>query len=281
MPHKTPVIDAHQHFWAFSAAEYGWIDPGSVLERDYLPADLLPLLERAGVDGCIAVQARQSESETDWLLGLARSDDWIRGVVGWADLRADDLPARLDRWRGEARLVGFRHIVQGETEPGFLLRKDFVGGVRTLLARGYAYDILIRAHQAADVPVFAESVGEGRLILDHGAKPDILGGGWEPWASDMARIARHRGIWCKISGLVTEADHQHWRADDIARYLDHLLHVFGPERLIFGSDWPVCTLAADYDRVHELIDRFVDRACPEHRDAIFGGNALAAYALSA
>ncbi len=276
-------IDAHQHFWSYSAAEHGWIDADGVLARDYGPADLVPLLDSAEIDGCIAVQARSSEAETDWLLDLAAANSRIVGVVGWVDLSADDVADRLDRWQTQS-LVGFRHIVQDEPADDFLLTPAFVRGVRTVLARGFSYDILVKPRQAGHVRRFVDSVadasvGARRLILDHGAKPDIAGEGWQPWADAIADMARAPSLMCKISGLVTEADHAHWTAGQIARYLDHLLACFGPDRLIFGSDWPVSLLATDYARVHDLIDDFVTRACPAARDRIFGGNAAIAYGL--
>lgn len=228
------------------------------------------------MDGCIAVQARQCEAETDWLLDLADRHSWIVGVVGWVDLRAEDVAGRLERWAGSPHLLGMRHVVQDEPDGDFLLTPAFVRGVRAVLARGLAYDVLITPRQARHIPAFADAVGEGRLILDHGAKPHIAGGGWQPWARDVAAMAEVPGLFCKISGLVTEASND-WRAADLAPYLNHLLACFGGDRLIFGSDWPVCQLAATYRQVHDLVAGFVARTCPEHRDAIFGGNAVRAY----
>lgn len=272
-------IDAHQHFWRYSPARYGWIAPGSTLARDRMPEDVKPLLDSAAVDACIAVQAEQEEVETDWLLALAVERPWMLGVVGWTDVTAPGLADRLARWRGTA-LVGIRHMVQDEPDPHWLLRADAQAGVRTLLAEGLAYDILVRAPQLPQVPAFLDAVGDGALVLDHAGKPDIAGGRWQPWADTIRAIAERPSVVCKLSGLVTEADHAAWTADDIARYLDHLLACFGPERLMFGSDWPVCTLAADYSRVLALIEDFVQRACPAYRDAVFGGTAMRAYTLS-
>lgn len=277
-------IDAHQHFWAYSAAGYGWIDPNSVLARDYAPADLMPLLDDAGIDGCIAVQARHDEDETAWLLSLAAADPRIMGVVGWTDLCADDVADRLDAWSGASALVGFRHIVQDELADDFLVSPAFVRGVRAALARDFSYDILVKPRQAIHVRRFADLVAADlatapRLILDHGAKPDIAQGGWQPWADAVVEMARVPSLRCKISGLVTEADHATWTEEQIARYLDHLLATFGPDRVMFGSGWPVCRLAAEYRRVVDLIENFVARACPDARDRIFGGNAVAAYGL--
>jgi predicted TIM-barrel fold metal-dependent hydrolase len=254
-------IDAHQHFWRYHAAEYDWIQPGSVLARDRLPVDVRPALEAAAFDGCIAVQACHSAAETDWLLALAEANSWIMGVVGWVDLTAPDVAAQLDRHASRS-LVGIRHIAQDEPDPRYLLREDVLRGVRTILARGLAYDILVR--------------GPAQLAC----VPDIAGGEWGAWARTIAAIAAFPGVTCKLSGLVTEADHAAWSPPDIARYLDHLLACFGPDRLIFGSDWPVCLLAAEHAAVVDLIETFVARACPGHRDAIFGGTAARVYRLS-
>lgn len=274
------VMDAHQHFWRYRADDYPWIALGGVLARDRLPGDVRDLMTAHGVAACIAVQARQDPEETDWLLGLATAHDWIAGVVGWTDLTAADLPDRLDRWR-DTRLVGLRHMIQDDPDPAWMMRSDARDGVRHVLEHGLAYDLLVRPGQLAQVPAFLESLpgDRGALILDHGGKPDIAGGEWQPWADHVRVIAAHPGVRCKLSGLVTEADHARWTADGLRPYLEHLLDCFGPERLIFGSDWPVCLLAADYARVIALISDFVTLACPAHRDAIFGGTARLCYGL--
>jgi L-fuconolactonase len=277
-------IDAHQHFWSYSPAAFDWIDPGSVLAQDFVPDDLMPLLDDAAIDGCIAVQACQTDAETDWLLDLAAANPRIVGVVGWIDLGTDDVVQRLQARAGSPKLVGFRHIVQDEPDDAFLLTPAFVRGVRAALEQGFSYDILVKPRQAIHVRRFCDAVAAGlseapRLILDHGAKPDIAQGGWQPWADAVADMAQVPSLYCKISGLMTEADHATWTGDQIARYLDHLLACFGPDRLIFGSDWPVCRLAAEYRRVVDLIEDFVTRACPSARDGIFGRNAAAAYRL--
>jgi L-fuconolactonase len=275
---QTLRIDAHQHFWRYDAADYDWIEPGSVLCRDHLPQHLHAELAARGLDGCVAVQARQTEAETRWLLDLARADPRILGVVGWIDLRAPDLERRLDAYADEPALKGFRHVVQAEPD-GFLAQPAFIRGVRAVLARGYAYDILIQARQAPQVPAFLDQVGEGRLILDHLAKPDIARGQWSPWAEDLAAIARYDHVVCKVSGLVTEADHATWTPAQLTPYLDHALAAFGPQRLLYGSDWPVCRLAGDYPTVHDLVAEWAARACPEHLGQLFGGAARAAYGL--
>jgi predicted TIM-barrel fold metal-dependent hydrolase len=273
----TKRIDAHQHFWRYCPAELGWIVPNSVLARDRLPEDVKPVLDAAMIDGCIAVQARHSEAETHWLLSLADAHRWIIGVVGWVDLTAFDVAERLDNYAPRP-LVGVRHIAQDEPDPRYLLREDVLRGLRTVLGRGLSYDILVRGKAQLElVPEIAAAAGRGALVLDHGGKPDIAGGEWQPWARTIAQIAEHPGVTCKLSGLVTEADHASWSPSDIARYLDHLLACFGPDRLIFGSDWPVCLLAADYATVVDIIETFVERNCPGHREAIFGGTAARVY----
>ena len=272
------TIDAHQHFWRYDPVALSWIDPATSLAQDRLPPDVRVAMDCAGIDGSIAVQASQSEAETLWLLALTKRHPWIAGVVGWAGLCAPDIADRIAALR-HPRLVGLRHVVQDEPDDRFLLRDDFTNGVRATTAAGLAYDILIYPRQASHVPAFLDKVGDGRFILDHGGKPPIATGGWQPWADAITRIAHYPGVWCKLSGLVTEADHATWQPDDLARYVDHLIDCFGPYRLIFGSDWPVCLLAADYARVHAVAMEYVSARCPDHVDAIFGGNATTAYRL--
>lgn len=272
------AIDAHFHCWRYDAADDGWIDPASVLAADFMPEMLVGDLDRAGVAGAVAVQARQTIAETRWLLDLADANRWIIGVVGWADLRAPDLPAQLDSLR-HPRLVGLRHILQDEPAATFDDPR-FVAGVRTVLDRDLAYDLLIRADQLPEALRLVEAAGPGRMVLDHGAKPPIADAAWQPWAAGIDALARHPHVACKLSGLATEAGPA--RADDalIERYMAHLLACFGPDRLIYGSDWPVCRLVAGYADVHALAARFVERHCPAARSAIFGGNARRFYRLT-
>ncbi|MFT4054342.1 MAG: amidohydrolase family protein [Novosphingobium sp.] len=276
-------IDAHQHFWRYDAADFGWIQPGSILGRDYAPDDLRGDLDDAGIARTIAVQARQSEDETRWLLDLAACNPWIAGVVGWTDLRAADVATRLEAWSGATLLIGFRHVVQDEPDPRFLLDPSFQRGVRAALEYGFAYDLLIRAPQLEHVPAFLDAVGarEGTgasIVIDHGAKPAIVDGEWEPWAGRIAAVAREYPVHCKLSGLATEADPAAWRKEEVMRYMAHLLDCFGPERLIYGSDWPVCLLAAPYARVHAMVESLIAPLGMSERAAIMGGNAVRAYA---
>lgn len=271
-----PVIDAHQHFWRYSADAFPWIGRDGVLARDFGLDDLAPLLAANAVDSCIAVQATHTAEETDWLLALAAANDQIAGVIGWVDLESPDLSDRLDAL-AETRLVGVRHLVQDEPDPDWILRPSVLRGVRAILDRGLAFDILVRAPQLDRVATFLDGVGPGKLVLDHAGKPSIADGAWEPWAEVISEIAARPQVVCKLSGLVTEADPERWTASDIRPYLDHLLACFGPERLMAGSDWPVCLLASTYDRTWSLVTDFAAAACPASRDAILGGTAQRLY----
>ncbi|WP_445192743.1 amidohydrolase family protein [Sphingomonas sp. Tas61C01] len=271
-------IDAHHHLWRYDPVAFGWIEPGCAIARDFAPADLTAAIRAGGIDACIAVQARQLPEETDFLLRCAETTPEIVGVVGWIDLRSPDVAATIDE-QAHPALLGYRHVVQDEPDPRFLRQEAFVRGVAAVAARGLTYDLLVTHEQLADVPALLDRIGDGRFVFDHAAKPAIASGGWQPWADRVSAVAAYPHIWCKISGLVTEADHRHWSAAQIERYLDHVLTLFGPHRLIWGSDWPVCLLAAGYGDVVRLIEDFVASRCPGARDAVFGGNAIAAYAI--
>jgi L-fuconolactonase len=273
-------IDAHQHFWRYSPQEYGWIDARMArIARDFLPAHLRPELALAGVDGCIAVQARCSVAENTFLLELARDHAFVRGVVGWADLTAADAPEVVAALAREPKLVGLRHIVQAEA-CDFLRRADFQRGVRALAAPGLVYDVLVYPRQLPAAIDFVRALPGQSFVLDHLAKPDIAGGQFDAWARDLRALAREGHVACKLSGLVTEARWRQWCADDFRRYLDTALEAFGPQRLLFGSDWPVCLVAAtDYRAVHDLLAGWADRLATADRAALFGGNALRIYRL--
>lgn len=273
-------IDAHHHLWRYVPEEFPWIGHGSAIARDFPIEELLAELDTQGIDGCIAVQARQQEAETEWLTRLAAEAPRVLGVIGWVDLRSHDVEARLDR-TAVARVVGYRHVVQDEPDERFLLGPRFIHGVRSVVGRGLAYDLLVSRPQLRHVPAFLDAVGTGRFVLDHAAKPDIRSGTWNPWAADLAAVAAHPGMFCKVSGLVTEADHLCWQSSQFERYLDHVFGCFGPERIIWGSDWPVCRLAAAYREVFELVASYVRRHCPDHLDGVMGQTARRAYALGA
>lgn len=272
-------VDAHQHFWRYSAEEYDWIDDSmNVLRRDFLPADLAPLLAANGIDVSVAVQARQTEEETAWLLELADSSDIIAGVVGWTDLRATELGDRLKRYARHPKLKGIRHVLQGEDNE-FMLQPDFVNGVAALQDHGLRYDILVFEKQLATVRALIDELPSMPLVIDHIAKPDIRNDSYADWAQHMTAIARHDNVWCKVSGMVTEADWSNWNRKTFERYLALVFEAFGEHRIMFGSDWPVCTVAADYARVVDIVANFVARNAPQAEAAVFGGAAVSFYAL--
>jgi L-fuconolactonase len=267
-------IDAHQHFWVFDPREYDWIDDSMTsLRRDFLPGDLEPQLERNGFQGCVAVQARQMLEETRWLLELAAGAPFILGVVGWVDLCSPGVRSQLESFAGNPKLVGLRHTVQDEPDDRFLLRPEFLRGISILEEFDLAYDILIHPKH---LPVAVEFVGRfprQRFVLDHLAKPPIKRGELEPWAAGIRELASFQNVFCKLSGLVTEADWGNWKQEQIVPYLDVAFECFGPNRLMIGSDWPVCGLAASYSRVLDLVKDYLSRTTSEVRDAVLGENA--------
>ena len=273
-------IDAHQHFWRYDRREYGWIDDSmAVLRRDFLPADLKPELDRSGFQGCIAVQARQTLEETRWLLELAERAPFIFGVVGWVDLRSPRLPFELKSFAGKSKLVGVRHIVQSEPDERFLLQPDFLRGIAMLEEFDLAYDILIYPRH---LPVAAEFVARfprQRFVLDHLAKPPIKSGAVDVWARRIRELASFPNLFCKVSGLVTEADWQSWTPEDMRPYLDVAFECFGPSRLMIGSDWPVCSAAAPYSRVMDVVTDYLNKYAAEEKDAVLGGNAATFWRL--
>lgn len=276
-------IDAHQHFWRYSPAEFPWIGTNmQVLARDYLPADLAPALAGSGIDGCIAVQARPDARENEFLLELAATSPLVRGVVGWADLCAPDAADAVAALAQRPKLRGLRHLVQDEPDDAFLLRADFQRGVAALAAHDLVYDVLIHPRHLTHAIRFCAALPENTFVLDHLAKPDIARDVRQPWATAVRELARQPHVACKVSGLVTEAKWRGWRADDFRFFLDTVLDAFGPDRLLFGSDWPVCLLAADdYAAVHDLIAAWAESNLPAAARAdLFGGNAARIYNLT-
>jgi L-fuconolactonase len=271
-------IDAHQHFWRYHPERHAWITSEmAALRRDFLPEHLRPELAAAEIDSTVAVQTEQSEEETRFLLGLASRNPEIAGVVGWVDLCAESIEARLEYFSQFPKLKGFRHIVQSEPDNGFLVRDDFLRGIARLKEFHFTYDILIYPRQLpAAADLVARFPGQ-RFIVDHLAKPLIKSRGLDPWESWMRKIASRENVFCKVSGLVTEAEWRSWTAADFAPYLDVVFDAFGADRLIFGSDWPVCLVAATYLQVKNLIESY---AGSDH-DRIFGQNAARFYGLRA
>ena len=272
------IVDAHQHFWRYDPRADSWIDDRmDVLKRDFLHVDLLPQLEQAGVDATIAVQTQHTVEETEWLLELAGAHPFIAGVVGWIDLQADDVEATVARMSAHPALAGIRHIVQSEADDGFLLGSAFGRGIAALGPAGLAYDILIYPRHLAVAADFVARYPSQTFVLDHLAKPEIRRGAIDEWANDLRRLAAAPNVWCKLSGLVTEADWGAWTPAQIEPYLDVAFGCFGAARLIAGSDWPVCTLAADYSRTMAVVRDYVGRFTSAERDAVLGGNARTVY----
>jgi L-fuconolactonase len=266
-------IDTHQHYWHYNPVEYAWIDDTmAVIRRDFLPDDARREMEAVGFDAAIAVQVRQTLDETRWSLSLAARHPFIAGVIGWVDLQSPTVAADLDRLAGEAALVGIRHIVQAEPDD-FLSRPAFRRGLAALEARNLPYDLLVYARQlGAAVDVVGAHPGQ-RFVLDHLGKPDIRGGGYAAWRRDFDRIARFPNVWCKLSGLVTEADWRAWTPGQLRPYLDAAFEAFGPARLMVGSDWPVCTVAASYGDVMRVVLDALAEYSEDERARVLGGTA--------
>jgi L-fuconolactonase len=275
-------IDTHQHFWKYSKEEYPWIGAGmEVLARNRLPADLKPLLEKNGIEGTIAVQARQVVEETEALLAMAEEYDFIRGVVGWVDLRSPSVDAQLEQFKDRKKLVGVRHVVQDEPDEKFVLRDDFMRGIGKLKSYGLVYDILIFPHQLEASIELVKRFPEQVFILDHIAKPNIKDKQMSPWDSDIKKLASFENVSCKISGMVTEADWQNWNAEDFRPYMEVVLEAFGAQRVTIGSDWPVCTLAGQYGNVVSIAADFISQLSDHEQKAIWKENPQRIYGLRA
>ena len=275
------IVDSHHHFWDLDMFDFGWMSGApDVLRRNYLPADLAPELERTGVSRTVLVQATQDAGEADFLLDLAEANEFIAGVVAWTDLTADDLGATLDRLMKRRGLVGIRHLVHDEQDDAWLARDDVVRGLGELERRGLAYDLLLRPQHLRYIPALAERLPDLRMVVDHIAKPSIAEGTMEPWATDIAAVASVPGIYCKLSGMVTEADHSRWTVDDLKPYVAHVVEHFGLDRLMWGSDWPVCRLAASYERVLESAIDAVGPISEGEREKLVGANATRFYRLA-
>lgn len=273
------IIDSHQHFWIFDLERDSWITPEmGVIRKNFLPEDLKPVLKSNGVDGCVAVQAAQTDSETEFLLQLAEANDFLKGVVGWVDLRSPNLYGQLEKYSQFEKLKGFRHVVQGE-EEGFMLQPDFIKGVGQLVAFDFTYDILIRANQLEEAFNFAVRLPNIHFVLDHIAKPLIRSGEIEKWSSDIRKLAELPNVTCKVSGMVTEADWQNWEKADFRPYLDVVFEAFGTERLLYGSDWPVCLVAAEYEGAKGVLTDYLSMFSDREMADVMGQNAVKFYNL--
>lgn len=275
------VIDAHQHFWYFNPVRDAWInDEMKVLRKDFLPDELTQLYANNGIDGCIAVQADQSESETNFLLGLAEQYDFIKGVVGWVDLQSDALEERLQYFSTQTKLKGFRHIVQGESDPNFLLRPAFRNGIARLHTYHFTYDILVFPHQLGAILELVRHFPEQKFVIDHLAKPYIKDQFYDGWANQMKAIAQFPNVWCKVSGMVTEADWKNWQYADFVPYLDLVFESFGTDKLLFGSDWPVSLLGGSYTSVKGILEQYLEDFSAADQAKVWGQNAIHFYNLS-
>jgi L-fuconolactonase len=273
------VIDAHHHLWSYSAAEYGWIDDTMAeLRRDFETADLERELAAAGVDGTVVVQARQTDEETQWLLSSAQETSRIFGVVGWADIAAEDFERRVEQLVQQPRLVGLRHVVQAEPD-GFLDGTAFDRGIRAMRGKGLVYDILIYERQLEEATRFVDRHPEQPFVLDHIAKPKIAAGELEPWRKRILELGRRPNVCCKVSGMVTEANPKRWTQEQLGPYLDAVVKAFGPERLMAGSDWPVCLVGTSYRGWWDLLRGYFAEFSEDERGSIFGGCAVKTYGL--
>jgi len=274
-------IDAHQHFWDIHRFQYPWMPPGeSPLRRNYVPQDLEPILKRNRFEGSVVVQANTIIEETLWLLELASEHEFVRGIVGWVDLTDPRVGATLDEFQRHAKFKGVRHLVHDEPDVNWLLRADVIAGLRELARREIPYDLLLRPQHLKIVPSVAEKTPGLRMVVDHIAKPPIATGRMDDWAEDMATVATIPNVYCKLSGMITEADHRGWKAEHLRPYVAHVLKLFGPERLMFGSDWPVCTLAGSWKEVLAAFTQAIGPQPIDVREKLLGGTAEKFYLLS-
>lgn len=273
-------IDAHQHFWNYDPLRDDWItNEMPVLKRDFLPGNLAPLLHSNGFEGCVAVQADQSEAETLFLLDCADKYDFIKGVVGWTDLRSNELEERLHRYSTFKKLKGFRHILQGESRRDLMLSEEFKKGISLLSRFNFTYDILIFPDQLKYIPELAAAFPEQKFVLDHMAKPPVKSKEIDTWKDGIVSVAKHKNVYCKISGLVTEADWEKWTTGDFKPYIDTVVDTFGMNRLLFGSDWPVCLLGGSYNNMVDLVEDYFSSFTKDEKEKLFGKNAIRFYNL--
>jgi L-fuconolactonase len=273
------IIDTHQHFWKYDPVNYSWInDDMQVIRKDFLPGDLAVVVNEHKLHGTIAVQADQTEAETDWLLQLAAKNDFIKGVVGWVDLRSNKIEERLQHYQQFSKLKGFRHVLQGE-EPTFMLQKDFLNGISKLQQYDFTYDILIFPQHLTAALELVQQFSEQKFVIDHVAKPYIKDGKIDEWKTGMEKIAQHQNVYCKISGMVTEADWKNWTANQLKPYIDVVVESFGIDRIMYGSDWPVCLVASSYSKWLQTIKNYFASYSAEEQEKVFSSNAVKFYNL--
>ena len=266
-------IDAHQHFWKYAPTTHGWInDEMAVIRRDFLPNDLEPILSKHSIDGTVAVQADESIHETEFLLSLSEKHAFIKAVIGWIDLRSPQIHDQLAYFKKFRKLVGFRCIMQGQPDEAYLNNEIFIKNVALLKDFDYTYDLLVYHHQLPSLLKFIEKIPENRLILDHIGKPDIKAKNYSKWKENIFELAQHPGIYCKLSGMITEANYSTWKYDDIVPYMDAVGEAFGAERICFGSDWPVCLVAGNYDKMIGVVEKWASQLNQKDYNQLFGLN---------
>lgn len=273
-------IDSHQHFWNYHSSRHLWMNESmAVLKKDFGPEDLEPLLKSSNLNGCIAVQASQSEEENEFLLGLSNQSPIIKGIVGWIDLQSENLPERLSYYKKFKNIKGFRHVIQDEPDINFMLRPAFLNGIKTLKFFDYTYDILIFPKHLKNTFKLIKLNPEQLFVIDHIAKPDIRNNQIEDWENDLSAIGKLPNVYCKISGMVTEARWKEWKQDDFSVYLDTVVEIFGMDRIMYGSDWPVCTLSASYANMYKIVNDYFSSFSKQEQDNFFGLNAKRFYRL--
>ncbi len=281
MGEKTQMkIDSHQHFWKYNKEEYWWMDPDmTMLKSDRLPEDLAPLLKDVGLDGSVTVQARQKVIETEWLLELAAKNPFMKGVVGWVPLISDTVEADLERFSSNEKLKGVRHVLHDEEDDKYMLREDFLSGISKLEKFNLVYDFLIFTKHVNYTIELVDKFPNQMFAVDHIAKPFIKKGEIQPWKQEMEELAKRENVYCKVSGMVTEASWDGWKKEDFGPYMEAVLEMFSAERVMFGSDWPVCTVAASYQQVHEIVADFIKSLSPDEQAQIMGMSAANFYKL--
>ncbi|GAA4441093.1 amidohydrolase family protein [Pontibacter saemangeumensis] len=274
-------LDAHQHFWKYDPSRDSWItDDMAAIRRDFGPEDLQPLLRQHGFDGCVLVQSAEPELENAFLLKQAEQHAFIKGVVGWVDFFSETLEEQLAQYASSVKLKGFRYILQGTEDRALMLRPSFMQGIRKLLQHGFTYDILIFPDQLPYAAQLVAALPDQPFVIDHMAKPYIKAGKITEWKKDMKAVAKYANVSCKVSGMVTEADWQNWKPEDFAPYMDAAVEAFGTDRLMYGSDWPVCLVAATYGEALAIVQEYFSAFSKAEQDAVFGGNAARFYKLS-
>ncbi len=274
------AIDSHQHFWNYSPQRHAWMsDEMTVLKRDFLPSELFPLLKQSSLEGCVAVQASQTKEENTFLLALADQYDFIKGVVGWVDLQSNQVEERLSYYKKIKKMKGFRHIIHDEPDSDFMLRSDFMRGIGLLNQFGFTYDILIYPNHLSNALELVRRFPDQPFVIDHMAKPIIRESKIAEWKKELEALAACKNVSCKISGMVTEAKWSGWRKEDFTPYLDAVVEMFGIDRLLYGSDWPVCNLSATYEGVYGITASYFSKFSQSEREKVFGGNATRFYKL--